>query len=117
MDGTSRTVLHSTGLTLPYGITLDYSSQTLFWIDYTLDNLEASNVDGTNRRILTRVNVVCPYGLTFFNKKLYWGDLCNHVIYSTSIDSPNSVSTVVSVGNDPYRLRVISQDAQIINSA
>ncbi len=117
MDGTSRTVLHSTGLTLPYGITLDYSSQTLFWIDYTLDNLEASNVDGTNRRILTRVNVVCPYGLTFFNKKLYWGDLCNHVIYSTSIDSPNSVSTVVFVGNDPYRLRVISEDAQIINSA
>ena len=114
MDGTSRTVLHSTGLAEPYGLTLDYASQTLYWIDYTLDILESSNADGTNRKILTRNSVVCPYGLTFFDKKLYWGDACHHVIYSTHANSPNSVSTVLHTGNDPYSNQVVSPERQPI---
>jgi len=47
MDGTSRTVLHSTGLTFPSGITLDYTSQTLYWIDAARLRIESSGVDGS----------------------------------------------------------------------
>ncbi len=115
MDGTSRRVLHSTGLTSPFGLTLDYDTQNLYWIDYTLDKLESSSVDGTNRRLLTTVNIRCPYGITFFNQKLYWGDSCTHVVYSTFANSPNSVSTVIATGNDPYYLHVISEDRQPIS--
>ena len=114
MDGKSRTVLHNTGLSAPYGLTLDYATQTLYWIDYTLDTLESSNADGTNRRLLTRVNIQCPYGLTFFDNKLYWGDLCQHVIYSAFVNSPNSASVIVSTGNDPYRIHVVSEESQPI---
>ena len=114
MDGTSRTVLHSTGLALPYGITLDYATQTLYWIDNSLDNLESSNADGTNRRLLTRVNIQCPYGITFFDGKLYWGDLCQHVVYTAPVSSIGSSSVLVTAGNDPYRLHVISEESQPI---
>ena len=112
MDGTSRTVLHSTSLRTPYGITLDYDTQTLYWIDYTLDRLESSSVDGRNRRLLTTVNIRCPYGITFYDQKLYWGDWCQHVIYTISVNSPNSVSTVISTGSNPYRIHVISEERQ-----
>ena len=114
MDGTSRTVIHSTDLSTPYGLTLDYDTQTLYWIDYTLDRLESSSTDGSNRRLLTRINIQCPYGITYFNQKLYWGDWCQHVIYSTLVNSPNSVSTLISTGNDPYRIHVVSEDRQPI---
>lgn len=114
LDGTSRTVLHDTGLSSPYGLTLDYDTQTLYWVDYSLDNLETSNADGTNRRVLTKVNVACPYRITFFDQKLYWGDLCHHVIYSTHINSPLSVSTVIATGSDPYCMHMISEERQPI---
>ncbi len=114
MDGTSRTVLHSTGLSAPYGLTLDYDTQTLYWVDYTLDTLESSSVDGSNRMLLTRENIHCPYGITFFDQKVYWGDRCRSVIYSTYLSSPNSASTVISTGN-PYRIQVISKDRQPIS--
>lgn len=114
MDGTSRQVLHDTGLSTPYGITLDYATQTLYWTDYTLDNLESSNADGSNRRLLTRVNIQCPYGITFFDGRLYWGDWCQHVIYSTPVNSINSISTLISTGNDPNRIHVISEESQPI---
>ena len=114
MDGTSRTVIHSTDLSTPYGLTLDYDTQTLYWIDYTLDRLESSNTDGSNRRLLTRINIQCPYGITYFDQKLYWGDWCQHVIYSTPVNSPNSATTLISTGNDPYRIHVVSEDRQPI---
>ena len=114
MDGTSRTVLHNTDLSAPYGLTLDYTTQTLYWIDYTLNKLESSNADGTNRIFLTRVNVQCPWGITFFDQKLYWSDHCQNVIYTTFVSSTNSVSTLVSTGNTPYRLHVISKERQPI---
>lgn len=105
MDGSSRTSLHTTELSRPYGLTIDYDTQTLYWVDYTLDKLESSNTDGTNRTVVTRVNA-------FFERKLYWSDICQHVIYSTSLDSPNDVTTLISTGSDAYRLHVISEDRQ-----
>lgn len=115
LDGTSRTVLHSTGLISPHGLTIDYDTQTLYWTDYSLDNLESSHVNGTGRRVLTKVNVACPYSITFFDNKLYWGDTCYRVIYSTHINSPLSVTTLSSTGNNPYRIRVISEKRQPIS--
>lgn len=114
MDGTSRTVLHNTDLSAPYGLTLDYDTQTLYWADYTLDKIESSNADGTNRMLLTRVSVQCPWGITFFDQKLYWSDHCQHVIYTTFVNAPNSVSTLVSTSNDVFRLNVISEERQPI---
>ena len=112
MDGTSRISLHTTELSAPYGLTIDYDTQTLYWVDYTLDKLESSSTDGTNRTIVTRASVQCPWGITFFENKLYWGDICRHVIYSTSVKMPNNVSSLISTSNDPYRLHVISKNRQ-----
>lgn len=114
MDGTSRMVLHNTDLSAPYGLTLDYASQTLYWIDNSLDKIESSHADGTNRMLLTRVSVQCPWGITFYDDKLYWSDHCQHAIYTTFVNQPNSVTTLVSTGNDPYRLHVISEERQPI---
>ena len=114
MDGTNRSILHSS-LGSPYGLTVDYSSQNLYWIDSSLDVLETSSVDGNNRKILTRANVVCPYGLAYFNQSLYWGDTCHNVIYTTSVSSPNNVTVLVSTNSAPYRIRTIAEQMQPTN--
>ena len=49
MDGTSRVVLHSTNLRWPNAFTLDCDTQTLYWMDASLDKFESSNADGSNR--------------------------------------------------------------------
>lgn len=114
MDGTSRTVLHSTGLGRAYGITLDYVTQTLYWIDYDFDTIESSRTDGSNRRLLTRVSSrQCPYALTIFDQKLYWADHCYQRIYSTFVNSPNSGNRILSAGT-VHRLHVVTQERQPI---
>ena len=112
MDGSSRTTLHNTGLSYPSGLTLDYATQTLFWIDQTLDRLERSSADGSNRVLMTTLNIQAPYGITYFGGKLYWTDYSRDQILSTFVSSPASVSTVVSTSGDPYRIQFISEERQ-----
>ena len=115
MDGMSRMILHSTGLSRPFTLTLDYDSHMLYWIDTNTRTLETSSIDGANRRILTRTNIACPYGLAYFNQKLYWGDTCYRNIYATSVSTPSSVSVLVSIGNTPYRIKVVAEGRQPLN--
>ena len=113
MDGSSRTVIHATNLTNPYGLALDIGTQTIYWTDYGRDVLESSRVDGTDRKILTLRMLLDPFYLSFYDGKLYWGDLSYNRLLTTPISSPDNVAFF---GNyhyyDFYGIQVISHDLQ-----
>lgn len=113
MDGTSRRVIHSTSLSLPYGLTLDIDTQTLYWTDYSRNVLERSSVDGTNRETLTSRMISDPYFLTYYDGNLYWGDWAYNRLLTTSISSPNNVRFFgSSTSADVYGIHVVSPEKQ-----
>ena len=69
MDGTARTVLHSTNLNTVYGLTLDYDNQILYWADYSNNLIESSLTNGSDRQVIISSGVVDPFGITFFDGK------------------------------------------------
>ena len=111
MEGSNRTALHTTNLHTPYALTIDYATQTLYWADYALNKLESSNTDGSNRRLLT-TNIRDPYFMTFFDGALYWSDHSYRGIYSTLSSSPSRITSLLSIGYDPYGIQVINKDQQ-----
>ena len=114
MNGTSRTVIHGTNLMLPSGITLDYDTQTLYWVDWGYKKLEKSNADGSNRMVLTAVNIQCPFAIAVFNQRVYWGEFCQNVIFTISLNSPNNVSILVDTEITNYRFKLVSEEKQPI---
>ena len=113
MDGTSREVLHSTNLTWPNALTLDYNTQILYWMDASLDKLESSNADGSNRRLLSTTRIYHPFGITFYQNRLYWTDWHVNTIYSAPISHPTQVSVVMrGLVLDPMGISVVSVDRQ-----
>ena len=111
MEGSGRSAIIATNLQTPYGLTIDYETQTLYWADYALNKLESSNTDGSNRRLLT-TNIQDPYAITFFAGKLYWTDWSYNGIYSTLTGSPSSVTSLLYLGVDPYGIQVMDKDIQ-----
>lgn len=111
MDGTARTVLHSTGLSLVFGLTIDYDNQILYWADYTNNRIERSSTDGSNRALVTSIGITDPFGITYYNGRLYWTDLTVDGIYTLSVNSP-SVSRILATGHDPYGIKVVTKDTQ-----
>ena len=112
MDGNSRMVLHDSGLSLPIGITIDYASQTLYWIDRSQQRIESSGVDGSNRQTLTPVDVVNPWGIAYYNGTLYWTDTTNgsQTIYTASAESVPSHRNLLNFTfpSNPLGIQVVS---------
>ena len=111
MDGGTRRAIVTTDIVWPNGITLDYDTQTLYWVDGSLDKIESCNTNGNNRMILNN-NISHPFGITFYQNTLYWGDWNTNIIYSTCLTKPNASTVIINLVNDPMGMHVISTERQ-----
>lgn len=116
MDGSGRTALHTTNLLTPHALAIDYSTQTLYWADSSLNTLESSRTDGSNRTLLNS-NLRDPYAMTFFAGRLYWTDLSHNGIYSTLTSLPNNITSFLFLNEDPYGIQVIDEELQLEGSS
>ena len=110
MDGTRQEIIHDTSLTHPYGITIDYDSQVLFWTDYTRNRIERSNVNGTSRQLVT--TSLNPYSITYFNGRLYWTDLAYSRILTAAATPSSSSSYLTSTIGSMYGIKLITEERQ-----
>ncbi len=114
MDGgrTSSDHLHDTGLQRPSGITIDYTTQRVFWVDVFNGRVESSNVDGSNRQEIVPAggSMVLPFSLTLDGRVLYWTDWSSFSIYGThGVPGDNVVVVYDGFGNlRPNSLEAVS---------
>ena len=114
MDGTSQTILHNSGLGWPNGLTIDYTTQTLYWVDAQLDRIETSTVSGLGRRILSTTHIIYhPFGIDVYQGVLYWTDWQAKAVLKAPVSSPSSVQIVISnLYLDPMTIRTVSLQRQ-----
>ena len=114
MDGSNRSVIHNTSLVWPNGLTLDYSTQVLYWTDASLDKIESSNVDGSNRRVLVNISGSHPFGITLFEDTLYFSDWQDAGIFSTSKSGGQAVQSLIdtNVCGQPFGIQIVTEERQ-----
>lgn len=54
LDGSERKTLVDHKIVYPYGVTLDYTTQHVYWVDTYLDFVERIDYDGSNRRTIRK---------------------------------------------------------------
>lgn len=76
MDGDplSRKVIVKDDIFWPNGITIDYTSNLIYWLDAKLQFVDVIDFNGENRKSIVKGGLVYPYALALFNDKLYWTD-------------------------------------------
>ena len=75
MDGSSRRSIVTGNLAWPNGLTIEQSTNRLYWADAKLDTIEVSDLNGGNRRVvLSSAADFHPFGLTVYQGMLYWTD-------------------------------------------
>lgn len=113
MDGSSpTTLLDVSSVKFPNGLSLDYDTQTLYWIDAGMDEIGSIGIDGTGKRIIedltTYYSVPHPFSLEFYRGQLYYGDWReDSILKLTSLNSNRMVKNVTRFFLDPTTIRVV----------
>nr|XP_032807603.1 low-density lipoprotein receptor-related protein 2-like isoform X3 [Petromyzon marinus] len=74
MDGARPQALVSSKLEWPNALTLDYTTDRLYWADAHLGCIESVDLDGSNRRVVLSGALPHVFALSLFEDWLYWTD-------------------------------------------
>lgn len=99
MDGTNRKFIVTEKIEWPNGLTLDYTTRTVYWADARLDYIGAVDYFGRFRRKIVD-EVKHPFALTLFEDSLYYTDWAHRGILRVSrLGGTDSVSKVIMKDN------------------
>src|SRR5437870_5774064 len=76
LDGANRTVIVTTKIFWPNGITLDIPTRHVYFADSKLDYIDFTDYNGNNRRQILAGShyLLHPHSLTIFEDTIYWTD-------------------------------------------
>ena len=119
MDGSNRRTVISSDLSQPNGITVDYTSQKIYWSDSDLDKIEYSNYDGSNRMSVETedTGLLYPFSLTVAGDILFWSDWGTNTIYAThkqhgAETSEGYFAPIAVFTSIPYGIEALDGDRQ-----
>lgn len=74
MDGKpeTRQTLIDREIIWPNALTIDYSSNTLWWADAKLKKIEQCDLNGSNRKVVLREDTGHPFSLAVSSRYIYW---------------------------------------------
>ncbi|XP_071809054.1 low-density lipoprotein receptor-related protein 4-like isoform X2 [Asterias amurensis] len=84
MDGSSRRIIANTNLFWPNGLTIDYTTQKVYWVDAKHHVIESANLNGSQRKAIINQGLPHPFAITLFEDSIYWTDW-----HTKSINSAN----------------------------
>jgi len=113
LDGTNRTALVKRKIVYPYGVTVDYPNEHVYWVDTYLDYIERINYDGTNRMtILSGVPVGNPYGITLFERYLYVTSWRNGLVFKVNKFNKTDIKTLRTNLTRPFSIHIYHRQRQ-----
>lgn len=121
MDGdpASRQVIIKDNIIWPNGLTIDFTTESIYWADAKLVKFERADFDGHNRMAFTPEHMKHPFALTVGNEYIFWTDwvtksvsMCNktngaasHELFTEDQHQPNHAI-------HPMDIYVFSRDRQ-----
>lgn len=112
MDGTERKSIVTHKIVYPYGVTVDYPNQHVYWVDTYLDYVERVNYDGSNRKnVMKGVAVQNLYGISVFENHLFVSSWYNNSILEIH-KFKQEKRTIIQNISRPFNLHIFHRQRQ-----
>lgn len=73
-DPNTRIKIVSSDIFWPNGLTVDYETEKIFWIDAKLFFIDVMDYDGKNRHRILKYDFEYPHSLAYFHRRFYYTD-------------------------------------------
>lgn len=100
MDGTERQIIidnKKTDIDKPIGLTLDFTTDQIYWCDSKLKSISSCKFDGSDCRHIIKPSKMLthPYSLSVFEDYLYWTDKEMGAIFKANKFNGSDLQTIV----------------------
>uniref|UniRef100_A0A8U8BUY5 Low-density lipoprotein receptor-related protein 2 n=1 Tax=Geospiza parvula TaxID=87175 RepID=A0A8U8BUY5_GEOPR len=106
MDGKEKTVIISTKLEWPNGLTIDYTNDKLYWTDAHLNYIEYSDLDGHHRHTVYDGTLPHPFAITIFEDTIYWTDWNTRTVEKGNKYDGSERTVLVNTTHRPFDIHV-----------
>lgn len=108
MDGTNRSTIINTKIYWPNGLTLDTTTQRVYFADSKLDFIDFCYYNGTGRQQVLAGShyLLHPHSLTLFEDTLYWTDRQLNRVLSAHKFKGNNQTVVSHLISQPLSIHV-----------
>ena len=113
MDGnaTSRQIVVNKNIVWPNGLTIDYTTDRIWWVDAKLATVESADFNGHYRRVMLR-GLHHPFGITIFQSNIYWTDWSKEAVYKANKYNGSEITLLVENLRTPMDIVVYSRQRQ-----
>jgi hypothetical protein len=95
MDGSGEKVLVS-DVKWPNGLTIDWPSRRLYWVDGFKHTIESVTIEGKDRRQILTDEIQHPYSVAVFEDRIFWSDWETESLRSCNKFNGKNVQTFLS---------------------
>lgn len=99
MDGRRRETLIDTDVVWPNALTLDHSTNYLYWADAKLNKIERVDLKTKLRYSIVKDKTLNPFSLTQFENRIYWSDWGGNQIRTCDKITGNGTRNVMDMDN------------------
>ena len=112
LDGQSRVALITKYIQKPNEITIDYSSNQIFWVDDYYDCIQTADLDGNSRKTLFQQSGMQPFGISVLKSRLYWTEWRSRGLHVSNKISGRIEKKIYHVGTYPMGVAVYDTSRQ-----
>ncbi|XP_044734866.1 low-density lipoprotein receptor-related protein 6 [Chrysoperla carnea] len=109
---TTRQVIVSENIYWPNGMTVDYETEQIYWLDGKYRFIAVMDYDGKNRKTLISDKIFYPFGVTYYDNSVYWTDWSSWSVHIVQNVSNPVGREVFHCDNAPMAIHVWSQRGQ-----
>ncbi|XP_019409279.1 PREDICTED: low-density lipoprotein receptor-related protein 2 [Crocodylus porosus] len=106
MDGRNKTVIISTKLEWPNGLTIDYTNDKLYWADAHLNYIEYSDLEGQHRHTVYDGTLPHPFAITIFEDTIYWTDWNTRTVEKGNKYNGSGRTVLVNTTHRPFDIHI-----------
>ncbi|XP_029461540.1 low-density lipoprotein receptor-related protein 2 isoform X2 [Rhinatrema bivittatum] len=106
MDGKNKTVIISTKLEWPNGLTIDYTNDKLYWADAHLNYIEYSDLEGRHRHTVYDGTLPHPFAISIFEDTIYWTDWNTRTVEKGNKYNGQDRVVLVNTTHRPFDIHV-----------
>lgn len=101
----------------PNGLTLDYDSRRIFWVDARSDSIHTTKYDGSDHHevMSQHEKLSHPFAITLFETYVYWTDWRTNSVVRANKFNGGNVSVIRETLNQPFDVKILHPSRQPVD--